>query len=97
MPPGEDTQAALEDVGDSFAVEVAAAFVVDDTGKAIRNKRKRAAAAQQPQTLVVAAPLRQRRKFKQALRRADAELRGRLQIMRMHGAAAEDGASSCDV
>ena len=68
-----------------------------DAGQAISDQRKRAAAAQQRQTLVVAVPLRQRRELKPALRRADAELRGRLQIMRMHAAAAEDGASGCDV
>jgi hypothetical protein len=68
-----------------------------DTGQAISDQGKRAAAAQQRQTLVAAVPLRQRREFKPALRRADAELRGRLQIMRMRAAAAEDGASGCDV
>ncbi len=78
MPPCKDAQAALDDENDGLTLEVAGVFVADDASKAISDKRKRAAAAKHAQTLVVVAPLRQRREFKRALRRRDAELRGRL-------------------
>ena len=97
MPPGEDAQAALEDVGDSFAVEVAVAFVVDDTGKAIRNKRKRAAAAQQLQTLVAVTPQLHGRAFESTARQRELQLGRRLQVVRGQAAGAEDGASGGSV
>jgi hypothetical protein len=91
-------EAARHDACNRAPLQAAAAFAVNLTRQAHRKGGKRAAAAQQPHTLLVAvAPRLQRRQFKETLRLLDCQLRGRLQVMRARGLTSENGASGGSV
>ena len=91
-------EAARHDACNRAPLQAAAAFAVNLTRQANRKGGKRAAAAQQPHTLLVAvAPRLQRRQFKQTRRQLQCQLRRRLQVMRARGSAPEVGESRCRV
>ena len=95
----QHAEAAHQDVRDGTLLHGAVAFMsASGTSQAKGQNRKRAAAAQQPHTLLVAvAPRLQRRQFKQTRRQLECQLRRRLQVMRARGSASEVGASRCRV
>jgi hypothetical protein len=79
-------------------LQAESAFVVNLTRQANGKGGKRAAAAQQPQSLLVAvAPRLQQRQFKQTRRQLECQLQRLLQVVRAHGSASKDGASGCRV
>ena len=90
-------EAARQDARNRASLQ-AAAFAVNLMREANRKGGKRAVAAQQPHTLLVAvAPRLQRRQFNQTRRQLECQLRRLLQVMRARGSASEVGASGCRV